>query len=601
MLRGRLPPCPYLRPPSPGPRSHRRRVSVNTSSSQTSSPSSSTHAASVDKKSIPPEKFQSALKLYSEFRMKEGLAQRSPDPNATSPSSIVSFGAPGPLTNASRSSQSKTAYSFDVAPSDWSSVISFDTSSQHSVKSGAKNKAISYQGTAVSQRKRKRFGPVAKAETALIRHLGACEKCRGRNVKCPLEHHDIESLDRALQSSPSKQEFDSQYYNSTSPINEFQTANAPSGQATPVTSQVQYELQGIGEKFDVAPDLSLDHDLILSPIIDLETSQSQNENNSSTSISLETRVATHYSPFQHGGQFPLGVWDCSAYKCYFLDGECRHSFIDEESLQAHFENSHFEFTRIDPCLRWICTECFFVTTSHACGCGGTVKLFICGNYIPTGLYPPELPPRTSYSSTVFNIPTIFPDDSYTNTAFGQGLGFHTNETQNFGSDTNSIFYGDGSNMYPSPNSSTYGSYNYDSTQPSGNRYNGYAWALTLGAKKATEIPFPYRVMSLSQISKHQKMFIYVLISLVLIFTCFQLFPWMMSTISKIDQLLPSIPTLGFIGFLISFATSWATRHVHYTRKAKRCKMRRCPLHTLTPLKPQHGQKVIPVLIHANVS
>ncbi|TGO88212.1 hypothetical protein BPOR_0176g00070 [Botrytis porri] len=539
--------------------------------------------------------------ISNEFRMKEGLAQRSPDPNATSPSSIVSFGAPGPLTNASRSSQSKTAYSFDVAPSDWSSVISFDTSSQHSVKSGAKNKAISYQGTAVSQRKRKRFGPVAKAETALIRHLGACEKCRGRNVKCPLEHHDIESLDRALQSSPSKQEFDSQYYNSTSPINEFQTANAPSGQATPVTSQVQYELQGIGEKFDVAPDLSLDHDLILSPIIDLETSQSQNENNSSTSISLETRVATHYSPFQHGGQFPLGVWDCSAYKCYFLDGECRHSFIDEESLQAHFENSHFEFTRIDPCLRWICTECFFVTTSHACGCGGTVKLFICGNYIPTGLYPPELPPRTSYSSTVFNIPTIFPDDSYTNTAFGQGLGFHTNETQNFGSDTNSIFYGDGSNMYPSPNSSTYGSYNYDSTQPSGNRYNGYAWALTLGAKKATEIPFPYRVMSLSQISKHQKMFIYVLISLVLIFTCFQLFPWMMSTISKIDQLLPSIPTLGFIGFLISFATSWATRHVHYTRKAKRYKMRRCPLHTLTPLKTQHGQKVIPVLIHANVS
>lgn len=201
-----------------------------------------------------------------------------------------------------------------------------------------------------------------------------------------------------------------------------------------------------------------------------------------------------------------------------------------------------------------------------------MKLFICGNYIPTGQYPSEPPPRTSYPYTGFNIPTIFSDDSYVNSAFGQGLGFQTNETQNFGSNTNSIFYGDGNNMYPSPNSSTYGSYNYDSTQPGGNRYNGYAWELTLGAKKATETHVPYCVMKFRQTSKHQKILVYVLLSLILIFTGFQLFPWIMSTISKIDQSLPSIPTLGFIGFLISFATSWATRHIHSTRKAKRCNM-----------------------------
>ncbi|ATZ52425.1 hypothetical protein BCIN_08g01560 [Botrytis cinerea B05.10] len=601
MFHGRLSSHPYLRPPSSGPRSRRQGISVNTSSSQTSSSSSSPYTASVEKKPISPEKFQSALKLYSKFRMKEGLALRSPEPNAASPSSNVSFGAPGPLTNASRSSHSKTAYSFDAAPSDWSSVISFETGSQHSVKSVAKNKAISYQGNPVSQRKRKRFGPVAKAKTALIRHLGACDKCRERNVKCPLEHHDIESLDHALQSSSCKQEFNSQRYNSTSPINDSQTANTPSGQATPITSQVQYELQGIGEKFDVAPDISLDHDLILSPIIDLEATQSQNENSLPDPMSLETRAAMHYSPFQHGSQFPLGVWDRSTYKCYFLDGECQHSYFDERSLQAHFEASHFEFTRIDPCFRCICTRCFSVTASYTCGCGGIVKLFICGNYIRTGQYPPEPPPRTSYSYTGLDIPTIFSDDSYTDTAFGPGLSFHINETQNFGSDANNIFYGDGSNMYPSPNSSTYDSYNYDSTQPGGNRYNGYAWALTLGANKATETHEPYRVMKFRQTPKHQKMLMYLLLSLILIFTGFQLFPWIMSTILKIDQFLPSIPTLGFIGFLISFATSWATRHAHSTRKAKRCKMRRCPLHTLAPLKSQHGQRVGPVLIHASVS
>jgi hypothetical protein len=53
----------------------------------------------------------------------------------------------------------------------------------------------------------------------------------------------------------------------------------------------------------------------------------------------------------------------------------------------------------------------------------------------------------------------------------------------------------------------------------------------------------------------------------------QLFPWILSaTVLKIDQFLPSMPTLGFIGILISFITSWAARHIHSIQKAKRCKL-----------------------------
>lgn len=63
-----------------------------------------------------------------------------------------------------------------------SSVMSFDTSSQYSGKSGGRNEVVSYHGHTVPQRTRKKYDPVGKAKTALIRYLGACQKCRGSNV-----------------------------------------------------------------------------------------------------------------------------------------------------------------------------------------------------------------------------------------------------------------------------------------------------------------------------------------------------------------------------------------------------------------------------------
>lgn len=87
----------------------------------------------------------------------------------------------------------------------------------------------------------------------------------------------------------------------------------------------------------------------------------------------------------------------------------------------------------------------------------------------------------------------------------------------------------------------------------------------------------------------------------LILTSTQLVHCIISTVSKIDEFLPSIPTLGFIGFLVSFATTWATRHIHSIHKAKKYKMHRCPLHAFTPLADQYGQKVPPILMQKRVS
>lgn len=533
--------------------------------------------------------------------MKEGLAQRSPDSNATSPSSIGSFGISslsGPLTNGSQSSQARTVHSFDATPSDWSSVMSFDPDSQYSGQSG-RNRAVSYQGRSVPQRTRKRFDPVSRAKTALIRYLGACQSCKDRNVPCPLEHHDIESLVHAHQSNSITQETDSQSYNATSPTYELEISNTPSGQATPVTSHSKYELQGIGESFfGVAPEIPCGESIF--SLEDMESSHNQILWGSSASIDIEARAAAHYSFVQNGGQFPLGVWDDSMFKCYYLDGECQQSFLDEEALQAHFETAHFEFNRINPCRRYICIQCYSVN-APLCNCGGTVKMFICGNYIRTAQLPPEPPTRQPNTYTMFDTSSIFSGPSYAYSDFEQGLGLNVNEAQNFDNSVNTHLYGDGSSIYSDPNAGTFGAYTYDSTQPGGNRYNRNVWMSTQRLNKAAVIPIRHRAVKLGHASKQQKISIFILLSLMLILTSTQLVHCIISTVSKIDEFLPSIPTLGFIGFLVSFATTWATRHIHSIHKAKKYKMHRCPLHAFTPLADQYGQKVPPILMQKRVS
>ncbi|CAD6444218.1 7a06ed30-e303-4736-a059-855d00d42083 [Sclerotinia trifoliorum] len=596
----------HPRPPRSRPRSrprfHQQGLSIGphhspSLSRQTSSSSSSQRAADVIKKPIPPDKVQHASKLYSEFRMKEGLAQRSPDPNATSPRSIESFsisGLPGPLTNGSQSSQAKTVQSFDATPSDWSSVMSFDPDSQYSGQSG-QNRAVSYQGHSVAQRTRRKFDPVSRAKTALIRYLGACQSCKDRSVPCPLEHHEIESLVHAHQSSSITQETDSQYYNATSPTYELEISNTPSGQATPITSHGGYVLQGVGGNFfGVAPEIPCDRESILS-LVDMESSHDQILCGPSASIDVQARAAAHYSLVQNGGQFPLGVWVDSIFKCYYLDGECQQYFMDEEALQAHFETAHFEFNRINPCRRYICTQCCSVNAPF-CNCGGTVKLFICGNYIRSAQLPPEPPTRQRNFYTKFDTSSIFSDPSYAYSDSEQGLGLNVNEAQDFGDGVGTVLYGDGSSIYPGPGVGILGAYTYDSTQPGGNRYNRNVWMSTQRPNKDAVIPIHHRAVKFGHASKQQKISIFILLSLMLILTGTQLVHWIISTISKIDKFLPSISTLGFIGFLVSFATTWATRHIHSIHKAKKYKVHRCPLHAFTPLADQYGQRVPPILM-----
>lgn len=327
---------------------------------------------------------------------------------------------------------------------------------------------------------------------------------------------------------------------------------------------------GIGSFF--APEVPLERELVFSPTAPdslPEISFSQED-----TYGLSAPISLDYSLIQNGCQFPLGIWDNSIYKCYFLDGDCQQFFADPEALQEHFETAHFEFTRIDPPLRCICTQCYSVNTNHACSCGGPVKLFVCGNYIQTTQYPPEPPTRQPYNYTGFNTPTVYSDSSCAYSDFEQGLGFNVNMAHNFNNNaTNPRLYGNGGSIYPSPNFGGFDAYTYDSTQPGGNRYNGYASTLTRGANKATAVLIRYCAKRFRRISKHQKLLMFILLFLILIVVSLQLCLWIASTIIlKIDQFLPTLPTVGFIGLIISFITSWAARNIYAICKPRRCKL-----------------------------
>jgi hypothetical protein len=141
---------------------------------------------------IPAEKQAKALKLYNQYRIEEGLAQRLlesplsqgyPDGsylNVPHPSTAYSVTS---RTSSGRQRGTSVSTSIHEAATDLSSVVSFgDNESPSSLKAKAQGELLSYNGKKVKQRVRKRLSPTVKAKAALVRWLGSCWVCRGRRV-----------------------------------------------------------------------------------------------------------------------------------------------------------------------------------------------------------------------------------------------------------------------------------------------------------------------------------------------------------------------------------------------------------------------------------
>ncbi|KAM3065035.1 hypothetical protein ACMFMF_011505 [Clarireedia jacksonii] len=610
----RPPSVTFLRPPSPSrrgrprPRPHQRSSSSGITyaarpSLSLTTPTTSEQSFHNGRKRIPPDKIQKAAELYKDFRMKEGLAQRSPDTSviSPSPSSTGSYlqNYPRPPSSPSQSSRGQTLHSFNDALTDISSVMSFD--SQSSRKPKRKNESISYSGQTVAQRVRKRFDPVGKAKTALIRYLGACAVCKAKGISCSLDHHDIERLERVLEPKPEEQQEISPY-----DIQEY-TGDVASGQSTPViTKNLNNDaLRGIGFSFT---DAELPSEIVFSPtagdpFLDIPApSQVIHDYSGSQPADQATLVEDYYSSFQNGSQFPLGSWYNNVWNCAFFGGSCPETFLHAEDLQLHFEDKHFPFTRITPYYRNICTNCFYV---NACltpckSCFHEVRVNVCGNYIRDPSYPPEPPnrqpsplPRSDDTSLCYGGIDFYAD-------FESDLGMNSNDSQYIADETNVNMYDDGgAGIYPNTSTTTSNQYAYDSTQPGGDRYRRYSSSISWRANDVFTTPNRHHCSEPKQNLYRQKLLIVAsTLLLLLVFGLWTYDSLCVIVCSFAEVLIPSIPALGFISMVVSFLLCWSAKYMKLHRM-KRHKPPHCPLHSGTPFST-HCKQILPRLFaHAS--
>ena len=92
-----------------------------------------------------------------------------------------------------------------------------------------------------------------------------------------------------------------------------------------------------------------------------------------------------YDMFQDGQMLPIGLlYDAEPgvrsgnYYCQFRGG-CHEYFDKAETLQTHFEIAHFQYTRIRPAHRYICSSCqngnnYLHGPCSNCGLVGAIQL-----------------------------------------------------------------------------------------------------------------------------------------------------------------------------------------------------------------------------------
>ena len=138
---------------------------------------------------IPSEKLPKALKLYTRYRLEEGLAQRVQQPGQTYGGSLLSPATAQSITSRTSSrrytpSVSTSAYE---GVTDLSSLVSFNgEESPSSATANGGTELMTFDGKKIKQRTRKPLSPTAKAKAALIRYLESCWVCRSRRVPVSL-------------------------------------------------------------------------------------------------------------------------------------------------------------------------------------------------------------------------------------------------------------------------------------------------------------------------------------------------------------------------------------------------------------------------------
>ncbi|RDW58742.1 hypothetical protein BP6252_13218 [Coleophoma cylindrospora] len=189
---------------------------------------------------IPKDKFDRALDLWKAYEFAE-FKERI---DASTPGISGARSAIGASTTSSAVTSASAFTTGDLAERVDTMMIFDDTSAATS--SGAN--AIAYTSVPVRAVIRKPLSPKARAKAELIRFIGACDICRARRVKCPWDHHDIDSLKIAcsretlgphptVQRSGSQRAQGSKGSNTSSNHGSSSSIAAPGNSSTPGTSQ----------------------------------------------------------------------------------------------------------------------------------------------------------------------------------------------------------------------------------------------------------------------------------------------------------------------------------------------------------------------------
>lgn len=559
---------------------------------------------------ISSEKFPKALKLYNKYWMEKSLAQRTEQPQSaietTSRLHIPTVARSRSVTTPG----SSRAYTPSVSNSAYDgvteSVVSFTgEESPSSATPNGSTELIAYNGERVRQRIRRPLTPVSKAKAALIRHLESCWVCRGRRVPCPLEHHDIESLERARQAkartrqrAQSVQQSRSSNASSLNASSGLQTADQPASGGS--LGQMN-SLLGVGLADQLLETPSSDpvsndpqSPALPDPLSEIPSYGSVPNPANLTIPTVPFPNADLYADHQDGQMVALGVLRGYLFFCTYRDG-CQQVFDDLETLQIHAE-THLSYNRIEHPLRYVCFNCESVNSfptgpCYSCLNEGTIETRVYGSFIRMLTYQRYGPDGHDFFRNDSSAP-FFPYGNFTNTDFGLGGGMdngnYTTDSMNQGG-----FYNYQNNTFGNsgPQNDSENDNGYNTPRSSGYPFQGN-WARH--RTKASPLTARHSYARFLQTYRSHKFLLLTLLLLVAFTLLLKTHEWMFTKsrpLTLISLSHSNLPVFGFGGVLVSFTMCYTYMKkigVQRIRRAQ-CRRHRCPLQDLPTLSFHYRQ------------
>ena len=357
-------------------------------------------------------------------------------------------------------------------------------------------------------------------------------------------------------------------------------------------------LLGIGENFDsFAPD-AFDHTESLSPagtydpLAGIAIPHQPPYDLAGQDLTPDAIDNQHscYQGYQNGAQFPLGVLRQGRFWCQYLkdDKYCQHFFDDAEQLQTHFETAHFAFTRIDPAHRYICSDpdCKYVSQDfiNPCYCKqfNMAELWICGNFIRVGYderYAPD-----GQSLLYGEIGSSRCTSSYDSSSIGYGAGMGQDVNLYFGAGMNTGGQGFGGRSTYTESTGYSEDYNYATQPPYGQHGNGQGYGFRRASHHISTL-FISVTQRLHPKIRHtyyqHKLLLFFIVLLIALTIGIEA---QTHFLGKILAVIPSVvgrlrlnlslPTLGFIGLVVSFVTYWSAQRRMGGKQSERDRERR---------------------------